>query len=467
MNFAQLRFWWLLFCGLLALGFVRVLVAWLRREWLTVVDKLGLLFLGLFLLFFVSWITLIVFLVVAVGSYVGLQWILRYHPRHAFRYVPILITLQLAPLVYYKYADFIGNRVLGLQFDCLRDLIIPVGISFYTFQKVAFVIDTLVLKEPLPGFLNYLNFAGFFPQIVAGPIERRKDLLPQMENFQWRWDVAGLNEGAAWIALGFFFKCGVADNLANYFDGSVTGNAYLVWLANLVFGLRIYYDFAGYSLIALGIASCLGVRLTLNFASPYCATSFAEFWRRWHITLSQWFRDYLYIPLGGGRVAWWAANVLLVFVVSGIWHGAGWNFLLWGAVHGLGLIFNRLVGGKNFWLSFGGWLVTMAGVFFSWLCFYEIRVDALLAKMLCLVTPASYGAAAFHEVVGHWPVNQWIVLFGFFSLAAATLFLEWLSVRWRQEPYYYLRRPWMAVILILLTVWLAPGENNGFIYFAF
>ena len=288
-----------------------------------------------------------------------------------------------------------------------------------------------------------------------------------MENFRWRWTVAGLNDGVIWIAVGFFFKCCLADNLANYFDGTSSTNAYLVWLANVVFGLRIYYDFAGYSLIALGIAACLGVKLTLNFASPYCATSVAEFWRRWHITLSQWFRDYLYIPLVGGRVRWWAVNILVVFVVSGVWHGAGWNFLLWGAVHGFYLIINRVIGGKISWPAVCGWIATMLGAFFSWLCFYEVRPDILFAKMACLFGPANYSAAALREMIQHWPANQWIVFGGFFALSTLVLIFEWLSIRWRQEPFYYLRRPWVVVVLILLTVWLAPGENNGFIYFAF
>ena len=169
MNFAQLRFWLLLFSGLIVVGVFRLVIARVRRDWLDLADKLGLLFLGWFLLFFVSWVTFIVFLVVAVGSYGGLWWILRYHQRHAFRYVPLLITLQLAPLVYYKYADFLANHVLHFGFDSVRDLIIPVGISFYTFQKVAFVIDTLVLKQPLPGCLNYLNFAGFFHRSWPAP----------------------------------------------------------------------------------------------------------------------------------------------------------------------------------------------------------------------------------------------------------------------------------------------------------
>lgn len=338
MNFAQLHFWLILLCGLAVITTARAIIALACKNCLPLTDKLSLLALGLILLFYVSWVSFIVFLVVAVGSYLGLRWILCYHARHAFRYVPILITLQLVPLCYYKYANFFANTIFQAHFGSLRDLIIPVGISFYTFQKIVFVIDTLVSKEPLPPFLDYMNFAGFFPQIAAGPIERRHDLLPQMERFQWRWLVADINHGASWIVVGLFFKLCLADNLADYVNSTSVSHPYSIWLANLIFGLRIYYDFAGYSLIAAGIARILGPQLTLNFASPYCATSFGEFWHRWHITLSRWFRDYLYIPLGGSPKQFWAANVMVVFVVSGIWYGAGWNFLLWGFLHGFFLV---------------------------------------------------------------------------------------------------------------------------------
>ena len=302
MNFAELRFWEYLLSGLALIVGLRLLFSpvLLGREQLF--DKIALLVLGLVLLMAVSWITFAIYLLVVAVTYGGLVWIRNHHEDHAKKYLMVLIPLQLAPLFYYKYADFVVNRVLGREFDTLRDLMIPVGISFYTFQKVAFVVDSLVFKHPLPRLLDYLNFAGFFPQIVAGPIERKTDLLPQMEGFRFRWQPRDIDDGAGWIALGLFFKCCLADNLAVYFSPSLASNAYQVWLANFLFGLRIYYDFAGYSLVAFGLARCLGVRLTLNFTSPYCSTDIGEFWRRWHITLSQWFRDYLYFPLGGGRV---------------------------------------------------------------------------------------------------------------------------------------------------------------------
>lgn len=466
MNFADLRFWGYLIEALAVVLGLRFLVSRISPNRLPTFDKLGLLATGLLLLFCVSWVTLIIFLVVAIVTYVGLGWILKYHSQHAFKYLAILIPLQLAPLLYFKYANFVCNSVLGLQLEQLSHLVIPVGISFYTFQKVAFVVDTLFFKCPLPRFLDYMNFAGFFPQIVAGPIERRGDLLPQMESFRFRWLPDQINEGFAWMVVGFFFKCCLADNLANYFNNESATNAYLVWMANLIFGLRIYYDFAGYSLIAVGIARCFGIRLTLNFLSPYCSNNIIEFWRRWHVTLSNWFRDFLYIPLGGGRVGYWAFNVILVFVVSGIWHGAGWNFLLWGALHALFLITNRLGNTLRIPQSIS-WFITMVACFYAWLCFYETDTTALMAKMKLLLVPAAYHVSALHEATQLWLSKEGIVMAGLLSLTMLTLVTEWLSVRRQNEPFYYLRRPSVLVLLLILTMFLAPQNDNEFIYFAF
>ncbi|MBU6399968.1 MAG: MBOAT family protein [Verrucomicrobia bacterium] len=466
MNFAELRFWGWLALGLICVVTARGILGRVAAGRMPVFDKVALFSLGLFLLLCVSWVTFIIFLCVAVGTYLGLGWILRYHAAHATEYLLVLIPLQLLPLAYYKYSDFLVNQVLGLQAVGLEHLIIPVGISFYTFQKVAFVIDTLAFHEPLPALLDYLNFAGFFPQIVAGPIERRRDLLPQMERFRFRWDPEAIDEGAGWVALGLFFKCALADNLATYFDASSVTNPYLIWLANGVFGLRIYYDFAGYSLIAVGLGRALGIRLTLNFLSPYCATSATEFWRRWHVTLSQWFRDYVYIPMGGGRTPVWAWNVAVVFVASGIWHGAGWNFVLWGALHALFLITNRRC--KN-WIpaAFPSWLLTMVASFYAWLCFYERRTGVLLAKLRVLLTPHAYQLDALRAATHHWAPGDAMVLAGFMALAASVLLLEWVSVRRENQPYYYLRRRPVLVGLVILTVLLAPETHNSFIYFAF
>jgi alginate O-acetyltransferase complex protein AlgI len=466
MNFAELRFWELLLSGLAIIAFLRLLLSGRPEAQQQSFDKLALLALGWVLLIAVSWLTFVIYMVVSLVTWFGLGWIQKHHPHHALKYLGVLIPLQLAPLFYYKYADFVANGVLGLDLGSLHGLLIPVGISFYSFQLAGFAIDTLVFKHPRPRLVDGLNFAGFFPQLVAGPIERRGDLLPQMERFRFRWLPRDIDEGAGWIVVGLFFKCCLADNLAGYFNRSPADTAYQVWLANVLFGLRIYYDFAGYSLIAVGLGRALGVGLTLNFTSPYCATDIGEFWRRWHITLSQWFRDYVYVPLGGGRVRHWAFNIALVFVVSGAWHGAGWNFILWGAMHALFLIVARLA--ANIRLpAFPAWLLTMLATFMAWLCFYEVDTTRLLAKLTLLFTPSAYSAAAWGATVGAIPAGDRIVLAGLLALVASTLVAEWLSIRRLSDPYAYLRRKPAVVGLVILTMLLAPGRNNGFIYFAF
>jgi alginate O-acetyltransferase complex protein AlgI len=464
MNFAELRFWGLLGLGLVVVWTIRFLARF-RGGPSADLDKVCLAGLGLFLLFCVSWTTFLIFLAVMLVTYIGVLAILRGgggSPLWLF----LLIPLQLAPLFYYKYSYFIGSQILNLHVDSLKDIVIPVGISFYTFQKVAFVVDTLALKKPVPRFLDYLNFACFFPQIVAGPIERRDDLLPQMERFRFTYAAERINEGCTWIVVGLFFKCCLADNLAGFFDPGSIDNPFFIWKANVLFGLRIYYDFAGYSLVALGVAKALGVRLTMNFQSPYVSRSIIEFWRRWHVTLSGWFRDYVYIPLGGGRVRWWALNIAIVFLISGAWHGAAWNFVIWGALHGLFLIANRLFG-KTALPAFLSWLLTMIAVFYAWLCFYETRTGILAHKIRVILTPSSYSTAALNEFMANSFSRNSVPLLAFALMAVATLLVEWLSLRNEKEPYALLRRPVVLFPLVVLIVWLAPGKANDFIYFAF
>jgi alginate O-acetyltransferase complex protein AlgI len=465
MNFSEARFWELLAIGLCTILLGRAVLARFKMD-LERYDQCALFLLGVFLLGCVSTITLTIFLVVAMGTYVGLAWIVRKPLEQRFKYLFVLIPLQLLPLLYYKYAHFLATEVIGLQVATLRNLVIPVGISFYTFQKVAFVVDTLHFQKPLPKFLDYLNFASFFPQIVAGPIERRENLLPQMEKFRFRWLPGHIDRGAGWIVLGLFFKCCLADNLAGYFNPASETNAYLIWIANLLFGLRIYYDFAGYSFVALGIGLCLGIQLTLNFASPYCASNATDFWRRWHITLSQWFRDYLYIPLGGGRVRWWAFNILLVFAISGVWHGAGWNFLWWGVMHGVFLITHRTLGSRLPVPRFLGWILTIVAVCTAWLCFYELRSDVLGTKFQTLMTPSAYSLVALREAITSWSEADLLILATMLGLGGGVFFLEWRSLK-RGEPYSLLRKPAVIVGLIILTILLSPTRQNDFIYFAF
>jgi alginate O-acetyltransferase complex protein AlgI len=469
MNFAEFRFWFYLACILglvLALRPIFVRGAGGSDASIARYDRTAILIVGLFLLGCVSVTTLGIFLFVCVITYVGLALFLRGSGLHRYGFLVVLVPLQLLPLLYYKYSHFLVNGVLRADVPGLSELIIPVGLSFYTFQVVGFVVDTVIHKHPLPRFLDFMNFAGFFPQIVAGPIERRENLLPQMERFRFRWDSKAVDEGAAWIVIGLFFKICLADNLAAHFDPRATDNPFLIWLNNIIFGFRIYYDFAGYSFIALGVARCLGTRLTLNFASPYVSGDAQEFWRRWHITLSTWFRDYVYLPLGGSRTKTWALSILIVFTVSGIWHGAGWNFILWGLLWGLMLLLFHVC--KRLGIPRPlGWALTMVGAFFAWLCFYETRTDVLFAKMGTLVDPTSYTLANLRQVIAILEPGNAFVLAAFLAMAFLALVVEWFSLRITGEPYAFFKKPAILCALIALTVLLAPGEKNDFIYFAF
>jgi len=462
MNFADLRFWQILAVGLLLWIAVRGLARFLGKRW--ELDRHVLALLSLSLLYAVGWKTLVIFLYVALLTYFMLLFARRWRiPEKPL--LCLLVPLQVAPLLYYKYANFIGNGIFNLNQPELNQLLIPAGISFYTFQKISFVIDTLHFRKPLPSFLNYLNYASFFPQIVAGPIERREDLLPQACRFQLRFKAEDFAKGLPWMILGFFFKSGLADNLAQTFPRAESANAYLIWYANFLFAFRIYFDFAGYSFIAFGLARCLGVNLTLNFSSPYYAANVADFWHRWHVSLSQWFRDYLYIPLGGGRGWLWWCNILIVFVISGIWHGAGWNFILWGFLHGLFLITYRLF---PFSLpSAGGRMLTFGAVLFSWLFFYETDFQFLMQKLETLVSPTAYGFAELGGMANYFLKPEGLLSLVLVACSLMVMGVEASCFRNNGKPYSILLSPWALVAMIVFTIWMAPGKNNSFIYFAF
>ena len=218
--------------------------------------------------------------------------------------------------------------------------------------------------------------------------------------------------------------------------------------------------------MALGVAHCLGIRLTLNFRSPYCSTNIAEFWRRWHVTLSNWFRDYVYIPLGGSRSGFWPANILIVFIISGIWHGAGWNFVIWGAMHGLFLLIYRRAE-KVRLPRIAGFLLTHFAVFLAWLCFFETDSAELVRKLGLLLNPMSYNGPAIHSFLGVMKSSGGFDAFAILLVVSGVVALEMLSLRKKGEAYRLFRTRVSVVILILMTVLLSPISTNDFIYFAF
>ena len=270
-------------------------------------------------------------------------------------FLTISLVLNFAILFVFKYFNFINESVyellslFGLRWSVPNlDILLPVGISFYTFQAVGYSVDVYrgTIKAER-NFFTYALFVSFFPQLVAGPIERAKNLLPQFhEEHSFKYD--DVAEGFKQMLWGFFMKLCVADRLSAYVDavynnvGNHNGTSMIV--ATIFFTFQIYCDFGGYSNIAIGAARIMGFRLMENFKRPYLSMSVKEFWKRWHISLSSWFMDYVYIPLGGNRVKYGRhlLNLMITFLVSGIWHGANWTFFLWGALHGTYLVFGNV-----------------------------------------------------------------------------------------------------------------------------
>ena len=296
------------------------------------------------------------------------------------------LVLNLSILFLFKYYNFLASNIeaafqwSGLGMDIPEfGLLLPVGISFFTFQALGYSIDVYRGQTKVErSFPTYALFVSFFPQLVAGPIERSRNLLPQFRQSH-RFCYDEVMVGVRLMVWGYFMKLVLADRCGIYVDtvfnniDKHNGGSYLV--ASLLFPFQIYGDFAGYSLIAIGVARILGFRLMENFHRPYFACSIGEFWHRWHISLSTWFKDYVYIPLGGNRVGRCRQyfNLLVTFVVSGIWHGANWTFLFWGMLHG-GLlcmekalhIGKRPYSGLNRFLH---WLITFLLVCFAWILF--------------------------------------------------------------------------------------------------
>src|SRR6478609_994207 len=268
------------------------------------------------------------------------------------------VALNLAVLCYFKYTNFIFDSVNMLTGAPLPfvNIVLPLGISFFTFQQIAYLVDVMRGAPVERDVVSYTLFVSFFPHLIAGPLVHHAEMIPQFKRGRTGRSAVLAARGLAIFAAGLFKKVVIADNLAQFVSpvfahldagGGVTTS--WAWLATLAYSLQIYFDFSGYSDMAVGLALLFGIRLPVNFRSPYQASSIIEFWRRWHITLSRFLRDYLYIPLGGNRCspARRRLNVFLTMLVGGIWHGAGWTFVLWGALHGVMIVVAQAWAGRS------------------------------------------------------------------------------------------------------------------------
>ena len=407
--------------------------------------------------------------------------------RKTFLILSLVINLGI--LGFFKYANFFIDSVAGvfklfgnpLSVSHLN-IILPVGISFYTFQSLGYIIDIYKKKiEPTKDIVAYFAYVSFFPQLVAGPIERAQHLLPQFDSLK-QFDYNSTREGLVEIFIGLFKKMVIADRLAVYvdsvFESAMTQKDAIAGLPSTIglifFAFQLYIDFSAYSQIAIGTAKMFGFDLSTNFRRPYLSNSFNNFWERWHISLSQWMRDYIFIPLGGSRKGKGRTicNLLIVFAVSGLWHGASWNFVIWGLINGLFVILLDPVLEK---LKIKGFFASVI-VFIMWtLSLAFFRAEGLAAA------GAVIGSIGFGHIgeVANFDMKTNELIFTFILLAILMI-MEYVSERLERKgkkltDVMILNRPavirWGVYLILIFSIIFfgvyATNNDNSFIYFQF
>ena len=396
----------------------------------------------------------------------------------------LLVTLgvNLGLLGFFKYGGFLLENFVATAASVgvvyappAWDIILPVGISFYTFQTLSYTLDVYLGRmKPADSFGDYAFFVAFFPQLVAGPIVRAAEFLPQCQTPK-RADHDQLAWGLVLVIVGLFGKIVMADGLfapvveAVYAPAFAAGSG-AAWIGTIAFAGQIFCDFAGYSTAACGLALCFGFSLPRNFRHPYAALGFSDFWRRWHISLSTWLRDYLYIPLGGNRDGALATerNLMVTMLLGGLWHGASWNFVIWGGLHGGYLVAERRLRATHFadaalWQAASGrafiGALTFTMVCIAWVFF---RADDLPQSMRLL---SAMAGAAPADGAAAPPAAVWAML-GASALVATQVLLRDRSLGevWARAP-----RGWVTAALAAMLVAIAtmPGEDRAFIYFQF
>ncbi len=391
------------------------------------------------------------------------------------------LGLNLGLLGFFKYGSFLIENfvaavgLIGIEYSpAAPDIILPVGISFYTFQTLSYTFDVYRKKsKPWHSFLDYALFVTFFPQLVAGPIVRAVDFLPQCVDLR-RASAKQLAWGLHLIVLGLFAKVILADALLApvadtvYASWQEAGFA-TAWLGTLAFSAQIFFDFSGYSTCAIGAGLCLGFALPDNFRRPYGAVGFADFWRRWHISLSTWLRDYLYISLGGNRhgMARTNINLMVTMLLGGLWHGASWRFVVWGGLHGSYLVAERILKAvvgdapivKRRLVQILLALITYYFVCLTWVFFRAQDFESAFALVKVML-------AGWPGTLELSPVQTMTVL----GVTVVMLTTHWILRNSSLEQAIgrapgWLRAVWVAAMLVALA--MAPGDDRAFIYFQF
>jgi D-alanyl-lipoteichoic acid acyltransferase DltB (MBOAT superfamily) len=380
------------------------------------------------------------------------------------------VACNLTLLGFFKYSGFVTENLnvflgwLGVGHTIPKSaIVLPVGISFFVFRSMSYSIDFYRGKvEREPNFIRYATFVSFFPVLLAGPIERAGNLLPQLQQAQ-RITRQDITDGLSLFIVGLFKKIALADYLAAYVDAVYATpelhQAPALMLATFAFAWQIYFDFSGYTDMARGLARMMGIRLMLNFDNPYLATDLGDFWNRWHISLSTWFKDYVYIPLGGNRKGQVRTylNMFLTMVISGLWHGAHWTFVAWGAVHAAGRVVTRELERTDFYRDHVPRCLKQAFVFI-FVCFCWIF----------------FRAESFREA---WLIVERIFTSGFADPACPLLMLGLILSVWAYQFIYESRirrvldlaavRVGLAVSMLLYIAFFGSSGNQAFIYFQF
>jgi alginate O-acetyltransferase complex protein AlgI len=400
----------------------------------------------------------------------------RYHNRSILWFG---VAANLVYLGYFKYSSFIITTLSGLGSLRLTVPELPLGISFFTFTQIAFLVDAYRREASEYKPIHYTLFVTFFPHLIAGPIIHHKEIMPQFADLgTYRFNLARFTIGLTWFGFGLAKKVLLADNVAGYatkvFTAAHAAPLALTdaWLGTVAYAMQIYFDFSGYSDMAIGLALMFGIALPLNFNSPYKSTSLIEFWRRWHMTLSRFLRDYLYIPLGGGRKgqARRYANLLVCMLLGGLWHGAGWNFVAWGALHGIGLATNHLwqdvLGKRRFQLpSIVGIFMTLIFVLVAWVPFRAESMSdaaAIWGAMIGFSTSSS-GAAILDGSCLLW-IGPMMVIALLMPNTQEVMQGSAGWLRWRPEPMWAAASGLAvgAAVAVILS-----GGASEFLYFKF
>lgn len=406
---------------------------------------------------------------------------LHQHDKKKTRLCFLLFSLitNLSLLFYFKYANFFLDTIYSFRNSFLNSpadpyfihVILPVGISFYTFQSISYTVDVYRKKlAPCDNYIDFFLYLSFFPQLVAGPIVRAIDFLPQLEKqkqFSW----ADCRFSLYRICRGYFLKVFIADQISVHSNaifgmGSSSLDATTAWLGAACFTIQIFCDFSGYSDIAIGISRLFGFKILENFRNPYFALGMEDFWRRWHISLSTWFRDYLYIPLGGSRCSKLRTefNIMTVFVVSGLWHGANWTYLFWGLLNGIVVFADKLIKQTSFYHQAINWqafrfalrTVTLIIVIFLWVPFRAPDLQQAFSMWSSMLSLNFIFSVLANQ-------QRAIILITFFCIYCAVQFFK--EIRGINDQDTFIQR--IETALYFSGILVAPWKHTDFIYFQF